>query len=150
METSIQTIVKLIRSALLAFAVLIGMMALAFAIFFYAYSIPSTDFDLTNVDKDTTFYVRTQRSNGEGTGRLAMLASGAPNDSTASISTKYANPAVLMGETHLPKGKINQLYQRDFYNSRDKVNYHHMYIIPIYFCNSHCTNTTRLIIYSDI
>lgn len=124
-ETPIQTVGKTAISVLRALLIVIGLGIMALVILWYFNHIPDTDIELTSVARDTTFYVGRTESDGSGSGYISMLTTGKLDDSTASILIEYTKPPATAGELHLSNGKINQIYNGDFYDDKAKVTYLH-------------------------
>lgn len=118
----------MIKSALLAFTVLIGVLGLAFAIFLYANAIPATSIELASVAKDTSFYVGANRSQrGQGS-TISIRAVGQLDDSTAYVLVTYpdnSDDTLVPIRGSLKKGRIDQLWVSDFYNRRAKITFLH-------------------------
>ncbi|GAB4042862.1 hypothetical protein [Spirosoma jeollabukense] len=124
-ETTIQTIFKVAKSALLGFIVLIGVLGLAFATFLYTNGLPDITIDLASVARDTTFYVgASQSQSGEGS-TISVRAVGQVDDATTGLLVTYPNDTLVAVRGSLVKGQIDQLWVNDFYDRRAKVTFLH-------------------------
>ncbi|SOD92417.1 hypothetical protein [Spirosoma fluviale] len=124
-ETPVQTGIKMVVSLLLAVAMFVGLALLLFGAYLLFNRVPDADVNLSNVARDTTFYVGTAESTGGGSDRISILATGALDDSTASIRIEYTKPAGVAGEFQLHNGNNGQVFSSDFYDSKAKVTYRH-------------------------
>ena len=124
-ETSAQTFLRMIKRAFLAFAMLFGVLGVAFVIFLYSHSIPTTTIDLVTVARDTTFFVGAARSQrGEGN-TVSIRAVGQVDDSTAGILVTYPNDTQVAIKGSLMDGRIDQLWVGNFYDRRAKITFLH-------------------------
>lgn len=124
-EMTVVTVFKIVKSALLGFVILIGVLGLAFAIFLYTNALPATSIDLASVAKDTTFYVGADESQSGKGSTISIRAVGQVDESTTGLLVTYPNDTLVAIRGSLVEGRIDQLWVNDFYNRRVKITFLH-------------------------
>lgn len=103
---------------------LVGLLVVA-AVYISLTRTPNADVQLGRVGRDTTFYVGKSGSDHEGSGHIAVLATGLLDKSNASVLIEYTKPSATATDCRLPTGPVDCVYGSDFYDSRAKVTYRH-------------------------
>lgn len=124
-ENPFRTAIRTVGTALLAFLLLIGTLILLFVLHVYLSRIPETDLTMTRVAVDSVFYAGKDKSHDRTGGYMSVRASGDLNDSTAVVSVQYPGFDQTPLTCKLPKGKFDQVWFGDYYDSRAKIIYRH-------------------------
>ena len=125
LESPFKTAIKVIGSALLGFLILAGLLTFVFAVIVYTGMIPETDLNITNVASDSVFYAGKEKSKDRMGGYLSIRARGTLDDSTARILVQYPEYAATVLTCKLPRGKFDQVWFEDYYDSRAKITFYH-------------------------
>jgi hypothetical protein len=124
-ESPLITAGKTVGMALLAFFLVIVTLILLVGIYLFASQTPNADLSMGRVGVDSTFYVGKRKSENRIGGYMSIRASGDLNDSTAVVSVQYPGFDQTSLICKLPKGKFDQVWFGDYYDSRAQISYRH-------------------------